>query len=364
MPRYVEPKYKRAEIDKAGRILVSASMPSVLGAAEIEWALDVINNWRLAHGVPLNGIAMSLRNRAIKRDGHAILAQRSKRLRSIEAKLRRFPSMRLSQVQDIGGCRAVVLDVDTVRRIVEDYDTSDSKAPNRHQRVGFKDYVAEPKSDGYRGVHLIYSFRGNSTRTSAYDGQMIEIQLRSKLQHAWATAVETVDIFTGQALKSSAGTADWHRFFALMSSAIAYREKAPSVPGTPEDEYKLFGDLLDLARSLDVRTKLEGWRRAVQHFETNVANASIYLLVLDSVKQMLHITGFTDAETAAEHYATAEQNRAANAVLVGVDSITALPAAYPNYYLDTDMFIDALQFAMDWATAIRHERRERRPRRR
>jgi hypothetical protein len=76
-----------------------------------------------------------------------------------------------------------------------------------------------------------------------YDGQRIEIQIRSKLQHLWATAVETAQIFTGQALKSKVknASADWLRFFALTSSAFALREETPTVElqitGT-----KLFGN--------------------------------------------------------------------------------------------------------------------------
>ena len=42
---------------------------------------------------------------------------------------------------------------------------------------------------GYRGVHLIYRY--NSDRKTEYNTLLIEMQLRSQLQHAWATAVET-----------------------------------------------------------------------------------------------------------------------------------------------------------------------------
>jgi len=41
---------------------------------------------------------------------------------------------------------------------------------------------------------------------------LIEIQIRSKLQHIWATAVETVGFFTGQAIKSNEGEKEWNDF--------------------------------------------------------------------------------------------------------------------------------------------------------
>jgi len=46
-------------------------------------------------------------------------------------------------------------------------------------------------------------------------------KLLCNLQHAWATAVEAVGIFTKQALKSNIGDGEWLRLFALMSSEIA-----------------------------------------------------------------------------------------------------------------------------------------------
>ncbi len=53
---------------------------------------------------------------------------------------------------------------------------------------------------------------------------LIEVQLRTRLQHNWATAVETVGIFTGEALKSSQGNEDWQDFFRLVSTWFAHKE--------------------------------------------------------------------------------------------------------------------------------------------
>jgi len=55
---------------------------------------------------------MTLIKRAKKIDKQAIIAQRLKRLPSIDAKLRQHASwMKLTQMQDIGGCRAIVRSV-------------------------------------------------------------------------------------------------------------------------------------------------------------------------------------------------------------------------------------------------------------
>ncbi len=86
------------------------------------------------------------------------------------------------------------------------------------------DYIDVPKKSGYRGIHMVYEFQSKSKSYSQYNGMLVEVQLRTKLQHYWATAVETVGIFTGQALKSSQGNEDWQQFFRLASNWFALKE--------------------------------------------------------------------------------------------------------------------------------------------
>ena len=71
-------------------------------------ALTVINNSRSSHSFPLNSLQVNLRHIARRVFDGSLIAQRIKRLASIELKLKRFKTIRLSQMQDIGGCRAVV----------------------------------------------------------------------------------------------------------------------------------------------------------------------------------------------------------------------------------------------------------------
>jgi hypothetical protein len=343
MAKYAAFRYNRGDVTKAGRILLDSSQR---GTSAFEWAIDVINNWRVAHSYPLNAIAMNLQNRAGRRDVYAVVARRLKRLPSIEAKLRRFRSMRLLQMQDIGGCRAVMKDILDVEQLVADYDESDANRRS-HERVAYKDYIHDPKPDGYRSVHLVYAFKGTTPQTRRYDGQMIEVQIRSELQHAWATAVETVDTFTGQALKANAGETAWSRFFSLMGTAIARREQTALVPGTPANERELLAELAALTRELSVVEKLQAWRAAIQLTEQNVVpGANLYLLVLDLERRHLTVRGFSQVEPASAAYSEAEQKTNTNAVLVTVDSIAALPDAYPNYYLHTDLFLNALRSAV------------------
>src|ERR1700678_2996157 len=95
-------------------------------------------------------------------DHSGIVSQRLKRLESIEIKLRHSHT-RLTQMQDIGGCRAILQNVDKVRRLAEAMQRPDLfRGEFKYLVSVHSDYVLKPKTDGYRGVHLITEYNGES----------------------------------------------------------------------------------------------------------------------------------------------------------------------------------------------------------
>ena len=353
---WTKPKYSRSRVDKAGRLLASDADKSGSASAE-EWnqALAVINNWRSSHGYPLYVIRKTLLNRARKIDGKALVAQRLKRLDSISLKLKRFGKMQLSRMQDIGGCRAILSNMGQVTELAEIYSGGIKKNPeNRMELIGCYDYINDPKPDGYRSYHLIFKYWSESEQSSKYNGLRIEIQLRSRLQHAWATAVETVSTFTGQALKSDIGEDSWKRFFALMGTAIARQEYPHLVDGTPLTKVEL-KELVSLRESLRVTDVLMGYQKTLQVAKTGENEKPYrkgqFLLVLDTDEKRIGVRTFAhdDAEGASRSYLRFEEkardNPSLQVVLVSVDSLAALKSAYPNYYLDTTEFLREVQKA-------------------
>ena len=99
-------------------------------------------------------------------------------------------------MEDIAGCRAVVDSIDNVRDVYK----SLKKSRTKNILVRERDYISKPKESGYRGVHLVFKY---NCRKKEYHGMAVELQIRSKIQHSWATAVEIVGTFTKQALKAS-----------------------------------------------------------------------------------------------------------------------------------------------------------------
>jgi Region found in RelA / SpoT proteins len=340
-------QHTREEINVAGRSLFPLSQADPARDS----AIEIIANWRSCHSYPLLLVKTTLKKRARKVHSKSLVAQRIKRLSSISLKLEQNQTMRLSQMQDIGGCRAVMEGVAEVSALVRKYEIAKQKRRKTGPVLLKKyDYIQKPKVDGYRSVHLIMSFQ--SKRLREYNGQKIEIQIRSKLQHAWATAVETSQAFTGKALKSkikSANATDWLRFFALMSSAIAAREKLPHVPGTPENKDERVNELKELEQKEGIINLLSGWNAAIKHQETTAPNASAFLLELNMTKKVLKIMPFEEYQMASAQLQylarekETEKSPEIQVVLVSVDSLTALKRAYPNYYMDTTVFISLIR---------------------
>jgi hypothetical protein len=349
------PKYAKKRVNWAGKMLLVES-PTYFDsnfnvtddyqawAQEYLAALDIINNWRSSHNFPLNTFHIGLKRRAKIIDPGAVTAQRIKRLASIEAKLLRFPTMTLSQMQDIGGCRAIVSSAQGVAKLCESYAESDLK----HIPQQTDNYIDSPKESGYRGVHLIYRY--HSDRRQDYNSLKIEMQLRSQLQHAWATAVETVGAFVRQALKSSLGEQEWLRFFSLMGAALAFKENTAPVPGTPNAYSDLVKEIRDHARSLEVSSRLRAFAASLQYYEGAQSKKNhYYLMEVNNAQRTVSVTGFkqSESEKATAKYLEVEKkiketSPNSDAVLVSVDSMNSLRQAYPNYFLDTGVFLGAL----------------------
>jgi Region found in RelA / SpoT proteins len=289
---------------------------------------------------------MLLRDNACKVDPDAVIVQRLKRLRSIRKKLENT-SLNLLQIQDLGGCRAVVSDADAVFQIVDRLEHSRTK----HELYDDDDYIREPKSSGYRGYHLMFKHRSDAH--PAYNGLRIEVQVRSALQHAWATAVETVGLFRQEDLKGGEGDGRWLEFFALMGSALALRENTAPIPGMPSDRHGVRVGLRKLTRELDVIERLRAHAITLKQIpQGDSPGTTAYLLETDIVGRTVNFVPFrrsaqAQAQAAYEH-AEAQASIASgiDVVLVTADSVDQLRRAYPNYFADTGRFVEALREAI------------------
>lgn len=334
------PQYSKTQVNKAGKILAS----NKIFDADLLWAVGVVDNWRSCHGYPINTFQATLRHKLKTIDANAIVAQRLKRMFSIVGKLRRFENMQLARMQDIGGLRAVVSNLTKVRKLEKDYLNSRFN----HDHVASYDYIEHPKPSGYRGIHLVYRYKNH--RVPEYNGLLIELQIRTELQHAWATAVETMGTFLNHALKSSEGPDVWLKFFSLTGSAFAHLEKTQTVPGYENLSLEdTFGKVLSQVEKLQIKDRLQAFSIAAKRIHIDRKPGSYHLVILNPNEKTVEVRTYSavNLSKAGKDYTDIESRIAEGAplqaVLVSAGSIENLQRAYPNYFLDTHKFIQQLQ---------------------
>lgn len=274
----------------------------------------------------------------------ALVAQRLKRVPSIEKKLVKNLGMQLARMQDIGGLRTVVDTPAQVRKLQALYTNGNLT----HELISIDDYIARPKASGYRSLHLIYRYKNPSAEP--FNGLLLELQIRTRLQHAWATAVETIGSFLNHALKASEGPEEWLEFFKVASAAFAIIERCPVAEEfAHQSAEEIWEKCIAQAGRLDVRNKLDAFAVAANSITSDRTGGSYHLVILDAKERTVAVASFgkrrLDEANAA--YAAAElraqQADDQQVVLVATDSIESLRRAYPNYFLDTNQFLNAIR---------------------
>jgi putative GTP pyrophosphokinase len=116
-------------------------------------------------------------------------------------------SIRLTQVQDIAGCRIVVPDVLEQDHLVEVLQSVFPGSAVKDRR--------EKSSYGYRAVHVIVEISGN----------LVEIQVRTEMQHAWADLSEKWSDVIDPSIKYGGGPPAVRNRLHSMSDYIANIEQ-------------------------------------------------------------------------------------------------------------------------------------------
>jgi len=336
------PTESKSSINRAGQALVD----NIASVEELERARDLANRWRACHAYPINTFQSTLRRKLSVYSSDPIVAQRLKRMPTMIDKLKRYTSMQLTTMQDIGGVRAILGKVSDVYKLAGEYK---SKSRFAHELINEYDYIQNPRDeDGYRSLHLIYKYR--NSQHPEFDGLRLELQVRTKLQHTWATAVETMDTLLGQALKYRQGDKRWQDFFAITSSAFAYMENNPPIPRFKALSLKETALAVAAAEEkLSALEKMTGFSAAVDFISKKRRGRSYHLLILDSLARKVRIKNYDrdSFEKAQEDYSEFER-RAADGekiepVLVSAGSIDKLRRAYPSFFLDIGDFINKVK---------------------
>ncbi|WP_167350744.1 RelA/SpoT domain-containing protein [Methylobacterium variabile] len=340
------------DVRRAGEIITGDLIWKPETENEIRSAFSIANNWRDSHAYPMRSIRFSLLIHIRNQKLAGFSAARLKRMQAIRRKLRKMQArgkpLNLNQLQDLGGCRAIMRTMDDVNRLVEGF-----KEKSKHEFRGENNYIISPKDDGYRSHHLKYAFRGTG-ELERHNGRRIEIQVRTMLQHSWATAIEAVGLFRGEDLKGSDGSTEWLRLFQLMSAEFAEAEGCLPPPGMPSREARV-QELKGLSDHLDALNALESLSHATQwdleairprdkptHYLIKYNRDSRRVEVLPYYRPVFAVAAYDDAENSARTF----DSQASNIVLVEVDKIDNLKMSYPNYFGDVQTFRKNLSLAV------------------
>jgi ppGpp synthetase/RelA/SpoT-type nucleotidyltranferase len=207
----------RTKIDKAGLALAKSKFRDEVEYIELEEAFD---GYRKAHLQPLSETTLELQQLLSNYGAPYYIAQRLKRKPQIVRKLNRL-SVRLTQLQDIGGCRIIVHRNSDVDKLVK-YLRDSVGTQNIFTIERTTDCREKGRDDtGYRALHVILK----------RSGVFLELQIRSRIQHYWAESIERTSVIYGYHLKESEGSPQVIQYFKTLSDVFFEIEagREPSV---------------------------------------------------------------------------------------------------------------------------------------
>jgi ppGpp synthetase/RelA/SpoT-type nucleotidyltranferase len=157
---------------------------------------------------------------------------------SISDKLRR-ESIRLTQIQDIAGCRLTVADIAEQDAVVQ-------SLTNLFEQTAIVDRRQRP-SHGYRAVHVV---------VNSLD-KMIEIQVRTSLQHLWAELSEKLSDIVDPAIKYGAGNENVRKTLTVTSEMVIAMESFETTLAEVKKEIPLEVKVVDAFKQLIVENEEE-----------------------------------------------------------------------------------------------------------
>jgi ppGpp synthetase/RelA/SpoT-type nucleotidyltranferase len=217
--------FTNGEVNRAGELIArffheereeGASLWDGYDKDQVFEAMEAVTWWKQLHAVPLSRVAANLRHHVGKENGELNgkidVAQRLKKRDTIINKLDRFPRMQLTQMHDIGGVRATLPNLTCLNAVSRRLKKTWTVARTR-------DYVGKPKDSGYRAIH-------HEVRR---DGRVIEVQLRTFRQHAWANQVEDDGRALGTGYKFGFGSEEIHEYYRAVSDVFFRMDSEQSI---------------------------------------------------------------------------------------------------------------------------------------
>lgn len=288
--------------------------------------LELLQEFRTSFSKPLVNVFNITRDLADKVNQSSILAFRLKRIDTIINKLSREKEMDLSRMGDIGGIRCIFYneaEVYKAKTLIENTFESGGKT---------RDYIKEIHRDiGYKSVHMYVKDPISQKR--------IEIQLRTRNHHNWATLIEITDLLYDLRLKELGFESNdkFGKFHALMSSDKELSKVEAELVYEVLDNYDFISVLSKTFRKNNAEVK--------KRWSSEDKNNSFFLIEA-SKKDIPTLKSFKTFEEAEHAYFEKyKENSSAEIVLTSIKkpNFKQISVAYANYILSYHTFISDIR---------------------
>jgi putative GTP pyrophosphokinase len=358
MARFVHPPTSKRAVNRSGEIIA-------FNKAKQD-DISLVDQWRSSHAYVLNTFQIFFKRRVAEHNREIEFAQRLKRRNTIIDKLQRRTEDGgrligdVTSMQDFAGCRLIFPDMSTLNSF-RDFLYSSEKMRSvfhvlKHAEHPDKfNYFETPKWTGYRGIHEIFIHRPRPHRrgedvAKPWRNLLCEIQYRTRIQHAWATALEISDFLDGERTKFALQETDVNprvAFFRLVSELLArYHENAAHALLDLSID-----DLRDQIRELDATLGIMGRlraMRAVEDFPQLKRHNVLNVVKGDSHEPKLEVFVFNNSVDAIKKSQELESSsESLNAVYVASDRPGELRRAYKNYFNDPLDFVELVTQALE-----------------
>lgn len=345
---YPLPPESKSAVKKAGK-LISKGTSS-------RQDYDLVDRWRAAHGYVINTFQIWIKRHIVQKTYDVEFAQRLKRRNTVFDKLNRRDAndklliSDVSAMHDFAGCRLIFENLHDLNDFRNYMHSSVVMKNVRHQLKHFPEkynYIEHPKDSGYRGIHDVYRHlpRGSerAEEKKPWDSLLVEIQYRTRAQHAWATAVEISDLIDGEKTKFEMNASKRGRFFAIASEIIARNHEHIEKAFVEFSIFDLQRELQELENELGILQRLSALKtfgdenRLQQHNVLNITrtvNGELTLVVLPFKQAADAIAKATELESSGSSL---------NAVYVRADNPAQLRSAYRNYFNDPIDFVKIIR---------------------
>lgn len=287
--------------------------------------LEMLQKYRTSYKETLSHVFTELTNSTKSVYTESILSYRIKRIDSIIRKLERKPKMQLDRMWDIVGCRCILKNEKQIRKlerkIKDKFFVIDGQT---------RDYYNKENPTGYKSLHLYIKLNENHS-------DVIEVQLRTKDDHNWATLVEITDLLLDDNAKEAEDytKTKFGRFHKILSERKDLDEKDTRYIL----ETVIENDLYNLISKTFINNYVEVRSQWVSNKKSKFRN--FFVIVSQKDKHPL-IQSFESYELAEiEYFNQFKSDSKANVLLTHLQNncYEQISIAYSNYILTTHVFI-------------------------